>query len=63
MAKLKIIQKKSGIGYPGDQRATLKALGLGKPNKTSIKNDTPDIKGMIYKVRHLIEVQNIEGGE
>ena len=49
---LRLTQVKSSIGYKKDQAATLKALGLGK-----IDNDA--IRGMIFKVKHLIEVENI----
>ena len=62
MAKIKITQRKSGIGYPGDQKATLKALGLGKMNKSRIHNDTPDILGMINKIQHLLEVEKLANG-
>ncbi len=63
MAQLKITQHRSWIGTPKDQRATLKALGLGKTNKHAIHNDTDDIRGMIYKVRHLVSVEDYKGGE
>lgn len=60
MAQLKVTLVRSLIGYPQDQRATVKALGLGKMNSTTVKNDTPTIRGMLHKVRHLVKVENIE---
>lgn len=57
MAKLKITLTRSLIGRPEDQRATVKALGLGKTNSSVVQEDTPAIKGMIRKVEHLVTVQ------
>lgn len=57
MAQIKITLKRSLIGYPKDQRATVKALGLGKINSTSVKEDTPTIRGMLHKVEHLVKVE------
>ena len=63
MAKqLEIRQIKSGIGAPHDQRATLKALGL-KHQRSVTQQDNPAIRGMIFKVRHLVEVTEREGQE
>ena len=45
MEQVKITLTRSLIGYPQDQRATVKALGLGKINSTVVKNDTPTIRG------------------
>jgi large subunit ribosomal protein L30 len=56
MATIKIKQIKSKIGFPVDQKATLKALGLNKISQVVEKEDTPVIRGMIRKVRHLVEV-------
>ncbi|CUS98210.1 SSU ribosomal protein S5P [Candidatus Kryptobacter tengchongensis] len=60
--KLKITQVRSIIGTPEKQRRTIKALGLGKPHKTVIHYDTPVIRGMINKVKHLVVVEEIENG-
>ncbi len=49
--------KRSGIGRPRTQRATLRGLGLFKLNKTVILKDTPEIRGMLAKVIHLIDVK------
>ena len=57
MIKLRITQIKSGIGYAVDQRRTLKALGLRKLNQSVSKEDSPSVRGMIMKVRHLVKVQ------
>lgn len=56
MAKLAITLIKSGIGYKADQRATLESLGLKKMRQTVLQEDTQAIRGMIIKVRHLVEV-------
>ena len=60
MPKLKIIQTKSVIDRPKDQKRTIKALGLGRPNYERIHNDTPQIRGMINKVVHLVSVEAID---
>lgn len=57
MAKLKITLTRSLIGRPEDQRATVKALGLGKTNSSVVQEDSPAIKGMIRKVEHLVTVE------
>ncbi len=59
MAKVIITQVKSGIDRPEDQKRTLVALGLSKLNRPVEKEVTPQIKGMINKVRHLIDVKEI----
>ena len=57
MAKLRITWKKSGIGYSRDQRRTIKALGFRRLNQTIEHDDSPSIRGMIMKVRHLVSVE------
>ena len=57
MATLKITQTKSTIGQQAKQKSTMKALGLGRIGKTNELNDTPQIRGMITKVQHLISVE------
>jgi large subunit ribosomal protein L30 len=59
--KLKITQKKSYIGRPTVQRKVLKGMGLGKLNKSVLLNDTPEIRGMVGKVIHLVSVEELEG--
>ncbi len=58
--KLKITQTKSIIDRPKKQKLTIEALGLGRPNYIKIHNDTPQIRGMIRKVTHLVKVEEIE---
>ena len=55
-AKLRITWKKSGIGYAKDQKRTIEALGLRRLGQTVEHGDTRSIRGMIGKVRHLVEV-------
>ena len=57
MPQLRITQLKSEIGTKPDQKATLKALGLHKIRHVVIQNDSPQIRGMIKKVLHLIAVE------
>jgi len=57
MANIKITQKRSPIGRPPDQRRTLRALGLRKIGTSVTQADNPTIRGMVFKVRHLVEVQ------
>jgi len=59
MAKVKITQVRSVIDRPVDQKLTIKALGLGKRYKTVEVEFTPQIKGMVSKVGHLVKVENI----
>ena len=54
---LKITLVKSPIGFPKDQKATVRALGLKRMNFTAEQSDTPAIRGMIFKVRHLVKVE------
>lgn len=61
--QLKITQRKSYIGRPTVQRKVLKGMGLGKMNKSVFLNDTPEIRGMIAKVIHLVSVEELEGGK
>lgn len=60
MAKIKVKQIRSIIDRPVDQKLTIKALGLGRPNWEIIHNDTPQIRGMIRKVTHLVEVKEVK---
>jgi large subunit ribosomal protein L30 len=55
--KLKITQIKSGSGHPADQRATVRALGIRRMQQTVVHADTPQIRGMVFKVRHLVKVE------
>lgn len=55
--KLRITQTKSAGGHPEDQRATVRALGIRHMQQTVVHNDTPQIRGMVFKVRHLVLVE------
>lgn len=57
--KLKLTQVKSQIGRKYDQDRTLKALGLGRIGKTKELPDNESVRGMIFKVKHLIEVEEV----
>lgn len=61
-AKLRITWKKSAIGYQEDQKRTIRALGLRRLGQTVEHGDSRAVRGMITKVRHLVEVTEI-GGE
>ena len=56
---LQVTLKHSPIGRRKDQRATLVGLGLRKLNKTVVLEDTPSIRGMVKKVLHLVEVEEV----
>ena len=56
MSTLRITQKKSRNGCDRRQLDTLRSLGLRRINHTVELNDTPQIRGMVHKVRHLVEV-------
>ena len=56
---LRITQVKSSIGYKEDQGKTLRALGLGKINRSVEQVDNESVRGMIFKVKHLVKVEEI----
>jgi len=56
MPKIRVRQVKSASGHKQDQAATIRALGIRRMNQVVEHNDTPQIRGMIFKVRHLVEV-------
>ena len=58
--KLHVTYSKSAIGYQKDQKGTIRALGLRKLNQTVEHDDTAVIRGMVYKVRHLVTVEEVE---
>ena len=58
--KLKVKLVKSPIGYAQDQKDTVKALGLRKLNSEIIKVDNPAVRGMIFKVKHLVSVEEVK---
>jgi len=56
MAKIKVKQIRSTIDRPERQKKVIESLGLGKIDKVKVHNDTPQIRGMINKVKHLVKV-------
>jgi large subunit ribosomal protein L30 len=60
---LRIILRKSKIGHPARQSRILAGLGLRKINESVVRADTPTIRGMIRKVIHLVDVQQVESEE
>lgn len=59
MAKVKITYVRSSIGRPEDQKVTVRTLGLRKLQNSVIHEDTPQIRGMIKKVQHLVTVEEV----
>jgi large subunit ribosomal protein L30 len=59
MASLEITQIKSIIDRPEKQKQTMKALGLGKINRTVTKELTPQIAGMVNRVQHLVSIKEV----
>jgi len=59
MVQLKVTQVRSVIDRPKDQKDTIRRLGLHRMNDSVVKQDRPDIRGMIYKVRHLVTVEEV----
>jgi len=60
MAQLKVTQVRSVIGRPKDQKVTVRRLGLHRMHDSVIKDDRPEIRGMIDKVRHLVSVEEVK---
>jgi large subunit ribosomal protein L30 len=60
MSPLKITQRKSVIGSKEDHKRTVWALGLKRIRDHQVHTDTPQIRGMIHKVRHLVKVEEVE---
>ena len=61
--RLRVRQVRSGIGFSHDQKATLRALGLAKLHRVREHADTPQIRGMIAKIRHLVDVEIVGGND
>ncbi|RLB56821.1 MAG: 50S ribosomal protein L30 [Deltaproteobacteria bacterium] len=59
-AKLKLTQIRSGIGRPNKQKLILTGLGLRGPNRTVVVANTPEFRGMVKKVLHLITVEEVD---
>jgi large subunit ribosomal protein L30 len=59
VTQLRITQVRSVIGRPGDQKDTVRRLGLHRMHDTVLKEDRPEIRGMVAKVRHLVSVEEV----
>jgi large subunit ribosomal protein L30 len=60
VSRLKITQTKSGISEKRNQRETLRTLGLKRMHDTVVKQDRPEIRGMVQTVTHLVSVEEVE---
>jgi large subunit ribosomal protein L30 len=60
MPRLKVTQVRSKIGSKHNQRETLRSLGLKRINDTVVKEDRPEIRGMIQTVTHMVTVEEVE---
>jgi large subunit ribosomal protein L30 len=60
MSRLKITQTRSGIGNKQNQRETLRSLGLKRMHDVVVKEDRPEIRGMVQTVTHLVSVEEVE---
>jgi len=60
MAQLKVTQIRSGIGTKQNHRETLRSLGLKRISDTVVKEDRPEIRGMVHTVRHLVIVEEVD---
>jgi large subunit ribosomal protein L30 len=61
MARLKVEQKRSTIGCKQNQRDTVRSLGLKRIGDVVVKEDRPEIRGMLHTVRHLVAVTEVDG--
>ena len=61
--QIRITLTKSPIGNKKDQKATVQALGLRRMHASVVKEDSPTVRGMIYKVRHLVTVEEVGDDE
>ena len=60
MARLKVTQVKSGIGTQQNQRNTLRTIGLKRIGDVAVKEDRPEIRGMLATVTHLVTVEEVD---
>ncbi|KRE61082.1 MULTISPECIES: 50S ribosomal protein L30 [Intrasporangiaceae] len=60
MSRLKVTQTRSGIGGKQNQRDTLRSLGLKRIGDVVVKEDRPEIRGMVNTVTHLVAVEEVE---
>ena len=61
MARLKVEQTRSTIGRKANQRDTLRSLGLKRIGDVVVKEDRPEVRGMVHTVRHLVTVTEVDG--
>jgi large subunit ribosomal protein L30 len=61
VAKLKVTQVRSVVGKQRRLRDTVRALGLRRIRHTVVKEDRPEIRGMLARVQHLVEIEEVEG--
>lgn len=61
MTTLRITYVRSAIGHKPDQKATIRALGLHRLHETIERADSPQLRGMVHKVRHLVSVAEVKG--
>jgi large subunit ribosomal protein L30 len=57
--RIRVRQVKGASGHKADQAATVRALGIRRLHQSVEHNDTPQIRGMIFKIRHLVEVEEL----
>jgi large subunit ribosomal protein L30 len=62
MAQIRVKQTKSTIGCKQNQRDTLRTLGLKRIGDEVVKDDRPEVRGMVHRVRHLVAVEEVEEG-
>jgi large subunit ribosomal protein L30 len=62
MSQIRLRQVRSVIDRPKDQKDTVRRLGLHRMNDTVVKEDRPEIRGMVNKVRHLVQVEEVRPG-
>jgi large subunit ribosomal protein L30 len=60
MSKLKVTQIKSTIGAKRNHRESMRTLGLRKIRQSTVREDTPQVRGLIHTVRHLVTVEEID---
>jgi large subunit ribosomal protein L30 len=60
MAQLKVTQIRSKIGAKRNHRESLRTLGLRKIRQSTVREDTPEVRGLIHTVRHLVEVEEVK---
>lgn len=63
MTRLRVTQIRSVIDHPKDQKDTVRRLGLHRMGDSVVKDDRPEIRGMIAKVHHLVKVEEVGGVE